>query len=58
MFSTVTVKAKNMTTPSDNQKNVTLEHGIKASPPVKAKRKATLNTRMSSRKISGQTFPP
>lgn len=57
IFSTVTVSVKNMTTPSDIQKNVTLEQGIKASPPVKTKRKATLNTRITPLDFSISNLP-
>ena len=42
ILSTVTVSVKNITTPSDIQKKTSLEHGIQASTPVKAKRMATL----------------
>ena len=57
IFSTVTVSVKNMTTPSDIQKNVTLEQGIKARPPVKTKRKATLNSRITLFDFSISNLP-
>ena len=42
MLRTVTVSVKNTTIPSDIQKKTSFEQGIKASPPVKMKRIATL----------------